>query len=274
MPAPNDRETNDQTIVAPPEADGNDNEGNEPPELAGASYAKSFTGELKADDDERFFQATITTETVDRDGDVVLAKGLDFQNFLQNPVVLLGHPFDISSSFDLPIGKTNWIKAKGRKVIAEVTPAPTDMGNEIFELIKGGFLNAVSIGFRAIDSGPPTEKDLRAHPEWAKASRIFRKSELVEFSIVNVPANPEALISAVRKGNLSLSEKTLKQFGVTIKPVIENKSTTAIKRIVTITHTPIIRPVATMRRPALDAEQVETIIRRTAQTLRGRMVPA
>lgn len=255
-------ELDNDTIVADPEHSANENEPTQ--------FAKGYAGEIKADDDERSFVATITTETVDRDGDVVLAKGLDFENFLKNPVVLLGHPMGIEGIADLPIGRATWIKAKGRKVIAEVAPAPTDMGNEVFDLIKGGFLNAVSIGFRSIDAGPPTEKELRKHPEWAGANRIFRESELVEFSVVNVPANPDALISAIRKGHIRLSAPTMQAFFEhEIYPPQPERS---IKRIVTMVHSPIMRPIIIPDVP-LDAKQIRCIAERTVQTARGRLVP-
>ncbi len=258
-------ETDNDTIVADPEHGANENEPTQ--------YAKGYAGEIKADDDERSFVATITTEAVDRDGDVVLAKGLDFENFLKNPVVLLGHPFGIEGAADLPVGKARWVKAKGRKVITEVIPALiTDIGMTVFNLIKGGFLNAVSIGFRSIESSAPTEKELRSRPEWAGANRIFRKTELVEFSIVNVPSNPDALISAIRKGNLSMSDDTLKHFGMDPED-IKPQPGRSIKRIVTLRKCPIIRPAPTIRRVPLSEKQIQAIAERAAQTARGRLMP-
>ena len=244
-----------------------DNEDDEQPERR--AWGKSFACELKAEhDDERTFIATITTESVDRDGDVVIAKGLDFQAYLKNPVVLLGHPFGMDNSFDLPIGKANWIKAKGRKVIAEVTPAPTELGNEIFDLVKGKFLRAVSIGFRSLESGPPTEKELRARPEWAGAKHIFRKTELVEFSVVNVPSQPEALISAINKGHLSVRTETLERFGLG-GPFVKPSQVVRLRDIKRIRH---IRRCHTVLPCGIDADQVRRIVRQTADTARGRMV--
>lgn len=270
MPETNDTDTIDDTIISDAEPGGND----DIPTIEHAT--KDYAGEIKADDDERSFVATITTETVDRDGDVVLAKGLDFESFNKNPVVLLGHPMGMSGPGDLPIGRAKWVKAKGRKVIAEVVPAPTELGNEVFELIRGGFLSAVSIGFRAIDVGPPTTKELKSHPEWAEAKRIFRKSELVEFSVVNVPANPDALITAIRKGLVKLSDDTLKSFGVTIEPEpeVEPQPQSVIKRIVTFRKCPIIRPAPMIRHIPLTTEQIKDIAKRTTQSARGRMVPS
>ena len=122
-------------------------------------------------------------------------------------------------------------------------------------------------------AGPPNEKELRARPEWAGASRIFRKSELVEFSVVNVPANPDALVTAIRKGNLSLSAATLKHFFGVEPTAVEPQPIRDIKRVVTITRVPMIRRVPIIRPVTITNEQVKAIAQRTVQTARGRMVP-
>lgn len=154
---------------------------------------KSCAAQIKALD-EKTFTATITTESVDRDHEVVLAKGLNLDRFRENPTVLFGHEHD-----SFPIGKATTIELKGNKVVATVTPAPTERGAEAFKLIQGGFLNSVSIGFKPLEGGPPTEKELTANPLWKGTRTIFRSADLLEFSVVNVPANPDAKITAVSK---------------------------------------------------------------------------
>lgn len=175
-------------------------------ESAADPKSKFYDSELKAvDDDEGTFTATITTGAVDRDHEIIIAKGVSFENFLKVPVVMFGH-----DHHGLPIGKALWVKsARGGKIIAKVKVAPTEFAQEVFELIKGGFLSAVSIGFRPIGdkNGPPTEKEIAKNPDMAGARWVYRESDLLEFSVVNVPANPEALITAVGKGAVSLSKQ-------------------------------------------------------------------
>jgi phage head maturation protease len=57
-----------------------------------------------------------------------------------------------------------------------------------------GFLNATSVGFRPLEwtlSKDPS----RGADEWEPGAD-FHRAELVEFSIVSVPCNPEALLEA------------------------------------------------------------------------------
>lgn len=54
------------------------------------------------------------------------------------------------------------------------------MGQQIRKLYEGGFINAVSVGFKVIKRNPDNRY-------------IIEEAELLEFSFVTVPANPEAL---------------------------------------------------------------------------------
>jgi HK97 family phage prohead protease len=58
----------------------------------------------------------------------------------------------------------------------------------IGERVKNGVLRAGSVGFRVLEIELP-DKDAQADG----TSLIFRRQELLEFSICNVPANPFAL---------------------------------------------------------------------------------
>ena len=54
--------------------------------------------------------------------------------------------------------------------------------------MKAGVIRAGSVGFRVMEIEIPSKEDSRDG-----TSLIFRKQELLEFSICNVPANPWAL---------------------------------------------------------------------------------
>ena len=70
----------------------------------------------------------------------------------------------------------------------ELAPKGTsDRIDEIRALIDAGILKAVSVGFRPVESKPRKESD------WGV---FFTKAELVETSVVSVPANPNALAVA------------------------------------------------------------------------------
>ena len=158
---------------------------------------------------ERTVTATISTGEVDRDNEVLVPKGGDFTNFLKNPVVLWAHNY-----YEPPIGKALWIKKVTDKIIAKMEFAETEKANEIYDLFKGGFLNAFSIGFAPVmaESSSPTPDEIKKNPELANARRVYRKWELLEFSPVPVPANPDALAMAVKSLDVSLSKDLLNDF--------------------------------------------------------------
>ncbi|MHC4564073.1 MAG: hypothetical protein ACYS8X_15050, partial [Planctomycetota bacterium] len=66
-------------------------------------------------------------------------------------------------------------------------------------------------GFISKESHEPTPDDIKKRAELAEARRIIDKWELLEFSIVPVPANPEAL-AGIKE--LNISEATQKELGI------------------------------------------------------------
>jgi len=159
------------------------------------------------DPEKRTMVVTISTKTKDRAGDIMEPGGMKFENYKKNPVVLWAHDYK-----GRPIAKTLWIKVQGDKVIAKPRFANTDLANEVFELYKGGFLNAWSVGFIPEDFEPNKEK---------QGDKIdgykVRTWELLEYSAVPVPANPEALSNAYQKGEVKLSPVTVKALGLETK---------------------------------------------------------
>lgn len=124
------------------------------------------------------FEAVITTSSPDRHNENIVTEGVDTSQYEKNPVVLYGHDY-----FGLPIGKAisltkmkNKIKAKFQLAVDEYEFAAT-----VAAMIKSGYLNAVSIG--------------GVVKEWSDDYRTIMKMEMVEFSIVAVPANGEAIIT-------------------------------------------------------------------------------
>ena len=139
----------------------------------------------------------LSDETPDRMGDIIEADGWDLSQFNKNPIALFGH----QSSF--PIGKWHGVKTEGKELRGSLELAPkgtSERIDEIRALVAAGILKAVSVGFKPIDSVPINPKD-----PWS-GSR-FMKQELVECSLVAVPANPNAL--AVAK-SLNVSDEMLK----------------------------------------------------------------
>lgn len=161
------------------------------------------------DEDSRTVVAVISSASVDRDKEVLLPKGANFDNYLKNPVVLWGH-----QSSDPPIGKALWVKRGQKQITAKVKFATTERAEEIWELFKGGYLNAFSVGFIPIKGHQPTPDEIRKMPEWAEARFVYDEWELLEFSPVTVPANPDALRLALESGKVKICKEVKKDMAI------------------------------------------------------------
>ncbi len=166
------------------------------------------------DEEERSIISVISTGDVDRDGDVLRPDGMDDSSFRKHPIVLFGHQYR-----ELPIGRNEWIRVLGKKVIAKTIYAPGDinpLAEKIFRFRQRGFPLAQSIGFIASEivwadsDGFQTEVEDVVSRGWVQKNqkklirRIIKKWVLYEYSDVVVPANPEALALAVTKGLITL----------------------------------------------------------------------
>jgi HK97 family phage prohead protease len=166
------------------------------------SHLKQYNvDDLTVDASSREVVAVISTDCVDRDGEVVLPRGLAKANYGGNPVVLWGHNYDLP-----PIGVTRWIKPEGKssdkcRLIAKYYLSDkTQLARDVFSLLQEGCLKAHSIGFQSLAASPPTKSEVKTRPDWEGCRNVIRSWELLEFSVVSVPANPEALALAVAKG--------------------------------------------------------------------------
>jgi HK97 family phage prohead protease len=131
----------------------------------------------------RTIRCIISTSDVDRVGDIVVAEGCDTTNYERCPTVLLNH------DHDKIIGKCTALKIGKGKITAtlELTEGVED-ADRALRLIRAGALNAISIGF------DPTEEPERIVSDTGRVGLRFNSWELLEISIVAVPANPNALI--------------------------------------------------------------------------------
>jgi HK97 family phage prohead protease len=147
-------------------------------------------------EDVHGMEFVLSDATPDRMGDIIEVEGWELDNFKKNPIALFNH------NANFPIGKWKNIKNGEGALRGHLELAPKGTSSRIDEirrLIDAGILKAVSVGFRPIDSAPINKKD-----PWS--GMRFTKQELVETSLVAVPANPNAL--AVAK-SLKISSATL-----------------------------------------------------------------
>mgnify|MGYP001167795854 CR=1 FL=1 len=127
-----------------------------------------------------------STATPDRYGDIIDQKGWDLENYKKNPVVLLNH-----DSSQLPIGRGIVNVKEGQLVIDVEFDMDDPRAAEVARKANSGFMNAVSVGFQ------PTKSMLRSDlskdsPYYGRKGQFFQSAELLEVSIVTIPANGEA----------------------------------------------------------------------------------
>jgi hypothetical protein len=157
---------------------------------------------------------TITTDVTDRDKDIVDPAGAVVENYSKNAVMQWAHQYE-----ELPVGKSVEMFATKIKAVkdgqeqdfnaikARVVFQPDSNYHDSYTGIRGsmvrrmyvtGFLNAVSIGFDPLEWEPIEEKGEKTPSELLgmvpNNGTRFVKWDLLEFSAVPVPANPQALV--------------------------------------------------------------------------------
>ena len=145
---------------------------------------------LEVDSAKRIVAAVITTDAIDRDAEVVLPEGLSFNDYRKNPIVLFAH------CGDRIVGKSLSQRMEKGKIVAETQFAETEDGDMVWSLVKQGILRGVSIGmnWRTLKTRSPTTKEFESRPDWAGCESIIEAAEVLEYSFVSIPANPDALV--------------------------------------------------------------------------------
>jgi HK97 family phage major capsid protein/HK97 family phage prohead protease len=138
---------------------------------------KVTVAKAAGDDDLEFI---LSDDTKDRYGDVIEPSGWVLANFRKNPIALFNH----DSKF--PIGKWTDVRVVKDKLVGKLKLAAegtSERIDEIIRLVEQGILRAVSVGFA------PIEREALAD----NSGILYKKQELLETSLVSVPANPSAI---------------------------------------------------------------------------------
>jgi hypothetical protein len=137
----------------------------------------------------------------DRYGDRVSPSGWKLKHFKKNPVILWCHEHGVP-----PVGRAVKIAVTDGQLIKHVQFQPLEIypfGHMIGQMVRHKFLNATSVGFNALKFEPTkigsdeNEEELRSMYPYALD---FKSQELLESSVVTVPANPFALAQARAAG--------------------------------------------------------------------------
>jgi len=159
---------------------------------------------------KNILHVTITTDTVDRDGDIVEPKGIKLTNYRRNNVVLLAHDYR-----GLPIAKGENLKRNEHGIDADVEfpeEGTYPLSDTVYQMGKGGFIKAWSIGFIPIKTEDIVDEDEKGKDSESmrRRGKRIKSCELLEFSACAVGCNPEALTNMMAKG---INIDTLKEAG-------------------------------------------------------------
>lgn len=147
--------------------------------------ALAFLLKDASDGGGRNFEAVASTGRLDRERDRIQPKGWRLDTFLQNPVILAAHE---RSAF--PVARAEQVRVGDgalKLVGAFPPPGTSQRSDEARGLVNAGVLRALSVGFRALASPTPNEF----------GGYDYSTQELLEISLVSLPANPDALITRV-----------------------------------------------------------------------------
>ena len=125
----------------------------------------------------------LSTDDVDRHGDVVSADGWRLEAYLRNPVLLWAHDYRHPA-----IGRAVEVWTEPHRLLASMEFAPSPFAQDVAALYAGGFQWAVSVGFR-----PIRWEERRDARTGALLGLRYLEQELLEVSAVPVPANRSAL---------------------------------------------------------------------------------
>jgi HK97 family phage prohead protease len=145
---------------------------------------------------ERVLVFRITDDSVDRDYDVVIPKGVDLEEYAKNPVFLTLH-----DSRKWPIGKAVRAKRDEREILMAFefdTKEIDEEADKLFKKCNAGTIRSVSIGFRPKKtlwkgSSGNSEVEDTLFLKYPGCDRIFTESNLREVSLVPIGANKNAM---------------------------------------------------------------------------------
>lgn len=150
------------------------------------------------------FTFTISTEAIDRMGDVIALAGWRLEHYKSNPVVLWAHDASL-----IPVGRATaiWSTGTALKSTVELATGISTYADRVRQMIEGGYLNATSVGFQ------PLKYAFSKDP--ARPYGIdFLEQELLEWSIVSVPANAECLIDGTATGKAAAARRRAREIEV------------------------------------------------------------
>ena len=139
--------------------------------------------EIKSTDGENRSVFVASTASEDLAGDTIDPKGWVLDSKKKLPF-LWQH-----KSTEPPIGRLENTWVEGKRLISEILwDMNSDRAKELYRQVKEGFISTCSVGFW------PLEYKERRDDKQRFLGFEFTKQRLLELSLVNIPANPDAVV--------------------------------------------------------------------------------
>lgn len=163
-------------------------------------YTRTIVPEVRKDEESRKVTFVASDGTRDTAGTVLNQEGWDLERFNANGIIGYQHKvyggWDDTDNPDNVIGKGHAYLEDGKLMVdIEFEPKEiNELAEKVYQKILFGSLRAVSVGFLP-----------KGHGSWGKGEEAvdgsnptyyFEGQELLEVSVVNIPANPNALKKA------------------------------------------------------------------------------
>lgn len=157
---------------------------------------RSMLEGVTIDRDQRIVKGIVTTDSPDLDDEVVVPDGLDMSYFPGRvKAVYLNHNYS-----DLPVATCRRLVKADRGMYCSTFITKRGIGDDLLTAIEEEAVRGFSIGFKVLEATSPSPEEQRRYG--AAVDTVIRRAKLLEYSIVSMPANPDALMSLVGKSKI------------------------------------------------------------------------
>jgi hypothetical protein len=163
---------------------------------------------MALDESKRTVTHVVSTGALDRSNRMVEPAGWKLAKFRSNPVVMADHNYTLENI----IGRSLSTKIEGDALVSTTEFAAEGLGNVAFRLVQAGLANSWSVGWIGLKSHMIGEHDdCPACTAAVKRKKIdygthYVEQELLEYSLVAIPANPEAVMGLQVAGLIGSAE--------------------------------------------------------------------
>lgn len=171
----------------------------------------------KVDDETNKYNFIVSSESIDRDGDILRVSGWDLKQYKKNPVVLFGHGH--TGDLGLPIGRATKVwkdtSVEPKKLMMEMEFIPKEIypfAGLIRDMVDKGFIKTGSVRFLPKEFKDIDPKDIPDGYTGLKG-REYTKQEMIEYSVVTLPANPDCERLALKSKEIAdANSKEIKEW--------------------------------------------------------------